>query len=86
MTNELDNIQLILIAEAKRDIEAMRAEGKPYSEIRLAIPEKYESHWLVTSKRLRDEAIAVALLAYGMNDEEREMAKKFKELTGHMIV
>ena len=86
MTNELNNLQFILIAEVKIDIGRLKQEGKSYSEIRLAIIDKYETHWLLTDKAQREQAIGAALYAYGMGDEERQQAQELKDLIGHMIV
>ncbi len=86
MNNELSNIQMILIGEAKHAINAMKEEGKPYSEIRVAIMDKFDTHWLVTDRTAREQAIGVALYTYGMSDEERELAQQLKDSIGHMIV
>ena len=84
--SELSNSQLILVAEAELLIEMLKAEGKDYANIREACLNKFSSHWLVTDRRLRDQAIVVALIAYAMDDEQKESLKKLKELTGEIIV
>lgn len=81
------NTQLIMITEIKVVIEQMKEEGKGYKEIRQACLNKFrESHWLITNQKQRDEAIAGALFAYGMDEEQRKAVLKLKEVAGYLLV
>lgn len=82
-----NNCQLIMITEIKPLITQLKEEGKEYKEIRQACLDKYkDSHWLVTEQRQRDEAIAGALFAHAMNDEQRESVLELKKATGYLLV
>lgn len=84
---ELDNTQLIIVAEIKPIIEKLKEEGKEYPQIREAVLDKFkDGHWLVADKRKREESIAAALFVYAMTDELRAKTKEVKEITGHLFV
>lgn len=81
------NSQLVMITEVNLLIEQMKGEGKEYKEIRQACIDKYgRSHWLIIDQRQRDEAIAGALFAYAMDDEQREAVIELKKLTGYLLI
>ncbi len=83
----LPNTVKIMIAEIHPEIERMKEAGKTYPEIKEAIMQRYgESHWLVTDKVLREQAIAGALLVYAMDDEQREAVREIQNLTGIRIL
>lgn len=87
MENYFSNSQLVMITDVKILIDKMKEEGKDYAAIKKACLEKYkDSHWLITNQRQRDEAIAGALFAHAMDDEQRKAVVKLKELTGHILV
>lgn len=87
MERDFNNCQLIMIAELQTVIEPLKVQGKEYAEIREVVQEKTkDGHWLITDQRQRDECIAAALIAYGMNEEQRQAALEMKKLTGYIIV
>jgi hypothetical protein len=78
--NKLSNTQLIMIQEMEVRINALKAKGMGYTELRKVIIEEFKpSFWCVPNMKQREEAIGVALVAYAMNDEQREALKKLNE-------
>lgn len=86
--NGLTNTQLVMITDIKHRIEALQKEGKDYPVLRQVILDEFlePNYWCITNKREREMAVGAALLAYAMNDEQRDAVKNFKEETGMFIL
>ena len=81
---KLDNCQLILVDDLKRQIKKSLEEGKNKDLIRQECIELAKNHWLVTKQRDKDEAIGAALYLYLANDKEKELLRKASEIASEI--